>query len=303
MSEKYYISYKELKSPPEYRNVLNKVSAMDLLQLFDVLLLGTALVLSLLSGTCRSQENTCTVMACGNPGLNGLPGRDGKDGAKGEKGDPGIQVKGQQGFPGKAGPPGSPGIQGPPGQKGQKGDAAAVNDIQRQVTALEKNIQTLQADLSKHKKGLPASQDAKLQNDLKELKHRITRLERAFSLNGKIVLAGSKLFATTEKTADFDDTVRLCRTAHGKIAFPMNKEENEAIMSFVQRFDTYAYLGITEGQVPGKFHFLNGAPLNFTNWYRDEPSGKGTEKCVEMYTDGTWNDKQCDKFRLTVCEF
>ncbi|KAF7247290.1 Pulmonary surfactant-associated protein A [Varanus komodoensis] len=138
---------------------------------------------------------------------------------------------------------------------------------------------------------------------LRNLMHLPGSLETAFSLNGKIVLAGSKLFATTEKTADFDDTVRLCRTAHGKIAFPMNKEENEAIMSFVQRFDTYAYLGITEGQVPGKFHFLNGAPLNFTNWYRDEPSGKGTEKCVEMYTDGTWNDKQCDKFRLTVCEF
>ncbi|KAJ6661664.1 hypothetical protein lerEdw1_013903 [Lerista edwardsae] len=125
----------------------------------------------------------------------------------------------------------------------------------------------------------------------------------ALALNGMVVVAGNKLFATTEKTADFDETVRICKTAQGSVATPTNRKENDAIMSFVNRFDTYAYLGITEGHVPGEFHFLDGTPLNFTHWYEGEPKGKGTEKCVEMYRDGTWNDKLCDRSRLTVCQF
>ncbi|XP_062987738.1 pulmonary surfactant-associated protein A-like [Elgaria multicarinata webbii] len=181
---------------------------------------------------------------------------------------------GLQGPPGRNGLPGLPGPQGKQGEKGSPG-----------------------------KTGLPAAQDVKLQNNLKELQHRITKLERALALNGKVAIAGNKLFATTEKTADFDNTVRICKAAHGSIATPENRKENDAIMSFVKEFDTYAYLGITEGHVPGEFQFLNGTSLNFTNWYVDEPKGKGAEKCVEMYSDGTWNDKLCNKYRLTICEF
>ncbi|XP_060098594.1 pulmonary surfactant-associated protein A-like [Heteronotia binoei] len=151
--------------------------------------------------------------------------------------------------------------------------------------------------------GLPTYEDRELQNKFKKMEHRITRLERALALSGRMVIVGDKLFATTEKTDDFDNNVKICRAAHGSIATPMNKMENDAIMSLVGKFNVYAYLGITEGHVPGEFHFLNGAPLNYTNWYEGEPKGKGAERCVEMYLDGTWNDKMCNKYRLTVCEF
>uniref|UniRef100_A0A803SZS2 C-type lectin domain-containing protein n=1 Tax=Anolis carolinensis TaxID=28377 RepID=A0A803SZS2_ANOCA len=127
--------------------------------------------------------------------------------------------------------------------------------------------------------------------------------DKTLTLNGKIVITGDKLFATTEKTVDFDGTVKICKAAHGSIASPKNAKENAAVLSFVKQFNTYAYLGITEGHIPGYFNYLTGKPLNFTNWYENEPMGKGTEKCVEMYTDGTWNDKVCSYSRLTVCEF
>ncbi|XP_015271196.1 PREDICTED: pulmonary surfactant-associated protein A-like [Gekko japonicus] len=148
-----------------------------------------------------------------------------------------------------------------------------------------------------------AYEEPKLRNKLKELEHKITRLERALELNGRIIIVGDKLFATTEKMDYFDNTVKICRAAHGSIATPVNKMENDAIKSLVEESNTYAYLGITEGPVPGDFHFLNGAPLNYTNWYEGEPKGKGAERCVEMYLDGTWNDKMCNKYRLSVCEF
>lgn len=53
-------------------------------------MVGISLALASVSDQRGHEVNTCTVMACGNPGLNGLPGRDGRDGSKGEKGEPGI---------------------------------------------------------------------------------------------------------------------------------------------------------------------------------------------------------------------
>uniref|UniRef100_A0A8D0FBW5 C-type lectin domain-containing protein n=1 Tax=Strix occidentalis caurina TaxID=311401 RepID=A0A8D0FBW5_STROC len=45
---------------------------------------------------------------------------------------------------------------------------------------------------------------------------------------------------------------------------------------------------------------MNGIPLNYTNWHPREPNGKGTEKCVEMYTDGRWNDKRYTKINIAL---
>lgn len=83
----------------------------------------------------------------------------------------------------------------------------------------------------------------------------------------------------------------------------MNEEENKAILGIVKKYNQYAYLGIKEGEDSGQFKYLNGMPVNYTKWHQNEPNGKRTEKCVEMYTDGSWNDKKCNLPRLTICEF
>ncbi|KAG6935570.1 surfactant associated protein A1, partial [Chelydra serpentina] len=123
------------------------------------------------------------------------------------------------------------------------------------------------------------------------------------TLEGKITEVGGKILATNGKEVDFETTLTACEHAGGSIATPRNMEENDAIWDIVKQFNRYAYLGIRESDVPGEFHYLDGKPLNYTNWYASEPNGKGGGNCVEMYTDGSWNDKQCDQYRLTICEF
>ncbi|KAM3835832.1 pulmonary surfactant-associated protein A-like [Vipera latastei] len=200
-----------------------------------------------------------------------------------------LALKGPRGNPGIRGPAGPPGPQGPPGQNGAPGPRGPKgNPGSRGPTGPP---------------GVPASQDPKLQNDIKELQRRITRMERALVLEGKMVIAGDKLYASTGKESVFEKAEVTCQEAQGAIAAPRNLKENKAIQKIVQFYKSYAYLGIIESDVSGKFHFRNGDPLDFTNWYKNEPSGQGTEKCVEMYSDGTWNDKTCDNYRLVVCQF
>ncbi|KFU89987.1 Pulmonary surfactant-associated protein A, partial [Chaetura pelagica] len=122
-------------------------------------------------------------------------------------------------------------------------------------------------------------------------------------LENMITGSGGKIFATNGKKADYDTTLKTCKEAGGSIAMPRNPGENDAILHFVKNFNTYAYLGMKESLIPGKFQFLDGTKLSYTNWHSNEPSGKGEEACVEMYTDGTWNDKACNKNRLIVCQF
>ncbi|XP_053164243.1 pulmonary surfactant-associated protein A-like [Hemicordylus capensis] len=215
----------------------------------------------------------------GTPGANGLPGRDGRDGMKGNPGPPGPTgpPNGLPGAPGRDGLPGPEGQRGEPGEKGEKGEPGP--------------------------EGRPASFDPEVQKVLRSLVQRIMRLEGVLALKGVINKAGDKIFATNAKEVNFETTVQTCQHFGGSIAQPMNEEENKAILEIVKEKNRYAYLGINESPLPGEFQYLDGTPVNYTNWRQYEPNGNGAENCVEMFTDGGWNDKKCNQYRLTICEF
>uniref|UniRef100_A0A8I5R5W5 C-type lectin domain-containing protein n=1 Tax=Papio anubis TaxID=9555 RepID=A0A8I5R5W5_PAPAN len=180
-------------------------------------------------------------------------------------------------LPGNDGLPGAPGIPGECGEKGEPGERGPP--------------------------GLPAHLDEELQATLHDFRHQILQTRGALSLQESILAVGEKVFSTNGQSATFDAIQEACARAGGHIAIPRSPEENEAIASFVKKYNTYAYVGLIEGPSPGDFRYSDGTPVNYTNWYPGEPAGRGTEQCVEMYTDGRWNDRNCLYNRLTICEF
>ena len=83
----------------------------------------------------------------GPGGETGDPGPQGPPGPQGEKGEPGPQ-----GLPGPSGEKGAPGLQGPPGPRGEKGDpgpqgekgepadSARLDELERRIAELEKQL-------------------------------------------------------------------------------------------------------------------------------------------------------------------
>ncbi|NIG59790.1 pulmonary surfactant-associated protein A-like isoform X1 [Pontoporia blainvillei] len=203
----------------------------------------------------------------GTPGSHGLPGRDGRDG-----------IKGEPGLPGPMGPPG--GMPGPPGRDGMIGAPGLPGE--------------------RGEKGLPAHLDEELQSTLLDISHQILQMMRVLSLQGSMLAVGEKVFSTNGKSVNFDAIRESCARVGGRIAAPRSPEENEAIASIVRKHNTYAYLGLTEGPTAGEFYYLDETPVNYTNWHPGEPGGQGKEKCVEMYKDGQWNDKNCLQYRLAI---
>ncbi|XP_072484092.1 pulmonary surfactant-associated protein A-like [Notamacropus eugenii] len=245
--------------------------------LFSLVLTLTLLVPSLVMGGMDLCSGSPGIP--GTPGAPGLPGRDGRDGIKGDPGPPGPMGPsgGLPGLPGKDGLSGAPGSAGERGEKGEKGETGPP--------------------------GLPAYLDEELQSVLQDFRHHILQSMGVLNLQGTMLHVGKKVFSTNGQSMNFQGINEICAKAGGTIATPRNEEENSAIMNFVKKYNTYAYLGLTEGKTPGEFYYLNGSLVEYTNWYPGEPAGKGLEPCVEMYTDGTWNDRSCLQYRLAICEF
>ncbi|XP_027795760.1 pulmonary surfactant-associated protein A-like isoform X3 [Marmota marmota marmota] len=205
------------------------------------------------------------IMSNGTEVCVGSPGIPGTPGSHGLPGRDGRDgVKGDPGPPGPMGPPGGmPGLPGRDGLTGAPGVPGERGD-----------------------KGEPGERGLPV-----------------LSLQGSMLAVGKKIFSTNGQSVNFDDISESCAKAGGNIAAPRNPEENEAIASIVRKYNTYAYLGLVESNTPGDFRYLDETPVNYTNWYPGEPRGRGRDKCVEMYTDGTWNDKNCLQYRLAICEF
>ncbi|XP_038036757.1 mannose-binding protein [Anas platyrhynchos] len=254
---------------------------MTLLQPFSALVLWISLMLVMSSvNTDKPEENrySCPVIQCSAPAVNGLPGRDGRDGPKGEKGDPGEGLRGLQGFPGKAGPPGMKGVVGPRGEKGQKGEQGIVasDGLQRQVTALETKLKVLEDELNRYKNALI----------LKNIRS-----------------IGKKMFVSTGNQDTFENGKSLCARAGSTLASPRNDAENTALKDLV-RPARQAHIGISDAQTEGRFVYLSGGAVTYSNWNTGEPNNQKNEDCVVIYESGKWNDVDCSKTQaLIICEF
>uniref|UniRef100_H9KWY4 Pulmonary surfactant-associated protein D n=1 Tax=Callithrix jacchus TaxID=9483 RepID=H9KWY4_CALJA len=216
----------------------------------------------------------------GNIGPQGKPGPKGEAGPKGEVGAPGMQGSagargptapgntGAAGSAGATGPQGSPGSRGPPGLKGDKGVGEApldVTSLRQQVEALQGQVQHLQAAFSQYKK------------------------VELFP-NGQSV--GEKIFKTAGVVKPFAEAQLVCTQFGGQLASPRSAAENAALQQLVIAQNEAAFLSTTDSKTEGKFTYPTGELLVYSNW-----------DCVEIFTNGKWDDRDCGEKRLVVCEF
>nr|XP_020766965.1 collectin-43-like isoform X2 [Odocoileus virginianus texanus]XP_020766966.1 collectin-43-like isoform X2 [Odocoileus virginianus texanus] len=262
--------------------------------------------------------NACTLVVC-SPLEDDLPGRDGQDGKegpRGEKGDPGLPGmpgpagrEGPSGRQGSMGPPGTPGPkgetgpkgpvgpQGPsgamgppglkgnrgdPGEKGAKGDCAfsEVNTLRQRMTNLEGEVQRLQNTVSQYRKA---------------------------ALFPPGLAVREKIFKTADVVKSYSDAQQVCREAGGQLASPRSAAENEAVTQLASAQKKHAYLSMNDNTTEGRFTYPTGESLVYSNWASGEPNNKakdgGPENCLEIYSDGKWNDIECSEQRLVICEF
>nr|DBA15420.1 TPA: hypothetical protein GDO54_004634 [Pyxicephalus adspersus] len=224
---------------------------------------AVTIVFVLLSKAMSDTSPTCSVIQ----GLPGLNGRDGRDGVNGLKGDPG-----------EPGPPGSRGNIGPPGKPGPIGNpgVAELTNIQRKLSFVQEQLGNLQSIMVLQKKALLFARGSS---------------------------SGNKIFVTSGKQVTYDESIAICLKAGGQLATPMNPEENKAISDIVVHYNMIGLIGVTDIKTEGTFRYANGEVIKYSNWNPGEPNQAGEEDCVEIHSNGKWNDKNCKEIRLNICEF
>uniref|UniRef100_A0A8C4YL92 C-type lectin domain-containing protein n=1 Tax=Gopherus evgoodei TaxID=1825980 RepID=A0A8C4YL92_9SAUR len=239
---------------------------MHLCQPFKDLVLAMALMMATGVDINKHEKNmnSCPVIQCCAPGTNGLPGRDGRDGKEGPKGE-----KGDQGLRGLQGFPGKAGPQGTKGDQGPQGE--------------------------KGQKGESASDKSTFSDS--------GILINIFFSFRWVKSVGKKTFMLTGTKDSFENGKSLCTKAGGALACPHNRAENIALQEILKDSEQ-AYLGMSDVQTEGKFLYLNGGPVTYTNWETGEPNNNKNEDCVAMYSNGKWNDIDCSNSEiLIICEF
>lgn len=145
---------------------------------------------------------------------------------------------------------------------------------------------------------------------MEALKGQLQNLEASFSRYKKAAIfpdgqsVGDKIFRTSGSEKSFEDAQEVCKQAGGQLASPRSAAENAAIQQLITAHNKAAFLSMTDVRTEGNFIYPTEEALVYSNWAPGEPNNNGgAENCVEIFTNGQWNDKSCGEKRLVVCEF
>lgn len=117
-----------------------------------------------------------------------------------------------------------------------------------------------------------------------------------------VTTIGGKTFVSTGQSDNFANGKALCSNAGGALAVARNVAENTALAAMAKRNGKHIYLGMSDLQTEGKFVYLNGQAVSYTNWKSSEPNNLNEEDCVILLPDTYWNDISCDHQTLIICE-
>lgn len=111
-----------------------------------------------------------------------------------------------------------------------------------------------------------------------------------------------KIFFSTRKGDTFDNGKSLFPKAGSAVASPRNEAENTALKDLM-RPSKQAYMGISDKQTEGKFLYLNGGAVTYTNSNAEEPNDLKNEDCAVIQDSGKWNYVNCSNSRASIiCE-
>ncbi len=93
----------------------------------------------------------------------------------------------------------------------------------------------------------------------------------------------------------------VCVNNGGHLAVINTPEENQFLANILT--NQSAFIGLSDAQNEGNFQWVNGDPLNYTNWYTGQPNNfNGNQDYVELMPDGQWNDQYNDMMLEYIME-
>jgi len=104
--------------------------------------------------------------------------------------------------------------------------------------------------------------------------------------------------ALTWQDARHEASERRHRGVPGRLVVIRSQDENDFVHGLIPDAEAVAeqraWIGLSDIEEEGVFHWVDGSEPIYTNWSPGEPNDAGGEDCGEMLPDGRWNDKEND---------
>ena len=120
------------------------------------------------------------------------------------------------------------------------------------------------------------------------------------------VTGKTSTYHVIEELQDFFSAETQCAIQyHGHLAAPSTLEENEHMrLKLVEIYGTGNYIWVGILNYDGKWRFINGETMGFSDWAPNEPSGDGD--CGNLVGkpgyNWKWNDTPCSEEHFFICE-
>ena len=117
------------------------------------------------------------------------------------------------------------------------------------------------------------------------------------------VIAGHQ-YTICRDSLDWESARARCVAMGGELASVGSDYENASVALLVELSGGGpALIGMSDAAREGTFVNVDGSPSSTSAWLPGEPNDAGGEDCVEIGTDGGWNDIPCSGYaRAYVCE-
>jgi len=99
---------------------------------------------------------------------------------------------------------------------------------------------------------------------------------------------------------------RVCEANHGSLATIPDLNTQQLLRDRYGSTSSYkrVWIGASDRNREGTWEWVTGERFGFTNWYRNQPSYKRDEDCLQFnyYEKGAWSDEDCDLDKSFICQ-
>ncbi len=102
----------------------------------------------------------------------------------------------------------------------------------------------------------------------------------------------SKYFHSDIGDVSWTEAKEIAQNSGGYLVVINDKEENKFVKQALKKGD--GWIGLSDEMTEGTFEWVNGDPLNYTNWKNGEPNNSGGDQDFAriIKNSGTWGDRE-----------
>uniref|UniRef100_UPI00398E341F tetranectin-like protein n=1 Tax=Pristiophorus japonicus TaxID=55135 RepID=UPI00398E341F len=171
------------------------------------------------------------------------------------------------------------------------------------------SLTTAQSSRSRSSKSGKGKDDLKI--EIEKLWREVNSLKEMQALQ-TVCLKGTKIhkkcYLASKGEKSYHSANEDCIAQGGTLSTPRDSDEGSSLRSYAKRSLTGAkdfWIGVNDMTTEGKYVDVNGLPVTYFNWDRNEPRGGARENCAVASTggQGKWSDEVCRSEKRYICEY